>query len=152
MRVPRQERPGASTPNEWRVDVTGAGADAVSSQPRHPKRVNEPVVIRDVWCALDQARREDAPRTLAAAQDAVFHRYLPMARTLAGSVDVGGRVGDRAAADRAAEIGLAQAVLGWRRPDDLGFEFFAQIAIAAQLDRLPVQRPPSAGPVPSGAG
>ena len=45
---------------------------------------------------------------------------------------------DGADAERAAELGLAQAVLGWRRPDSDGFESFASIAIAAQLDRLPV--------------
>ena len=39
--------------------------------------------------------------------------------------------------ERAAEIGLAQAVLGWHRPDSDGFEVSARAAIASQLHRLP---------------
>ena len=93
---------------------------------------------RDVWQALAGARTDNAPRTLAAVQDAVFLRYLPMARTLAHRRDSGDRRVDGTAAERSAELGLAQAVLGWRRPDSDGFELFASIAIAAQLDRLPV--------------
>lgn len=83
---------------------------------------------------------------LTVAQKAVFRRYLPVARTLAGSVHRGDRPGDRAAADQAAELGLLRGVLGWRRPDDTGFELFAHIIIAGALDRLPVQRPGSGGP------
>lgn len=93
---------------------------------------------RDVWQVLAEARIDRARRTLAAAQDAVFRRYLPLARTLAHRRDSGGRPVDCADAEQAAELGLAQAVLGWRRPDSDGFELFASIAIAAQLDRLPV--------------
>ncbi|HEY5150103.1 MAG TPA: hypothetical protein VIJ23_09815 [Mycobacterium sp.] len=37
---------------------------------------------------------------------------------------------------QAAEVGLAQAMLGWRRRDGQGFELFAGITIAAQLDHL----------------
>ena len=85
--------------------------------------------------------RPDDPWTLTAEQAAVFRRHLPMARTLAGRVDRGDRPGDRAAADRAAELGLLQAVLGWRRPDGTGFELFAHVAIDAALDRLPDQYP-----------
>ena len=99
---------------------------------------HDSAATRDVWQVLAGARTDHAPRTLAAAQDAVFRRYLPMARTLAHRRDSGGRPVDGADAERAAELGLAQAVLGWRRPDSDGFELFASIAIAAQLDRLPV--------------
>jgi len=77
---------------------------------------HDSAATRDVWQVLARARIDHALRTLAAAQDAVFRRYLPMA----------------------AELGLAQAVLGWRRADGDGFELFAGIAIAAQLERLPV--------------
>ena len=93
---------------------------------------------QDVWSVLAQARARDAPWALAAAQDAVFRRYLPMARTLAHRRDSGGLPADCADAERAAELGLAQAVLGWRRADGDGFELFAGIAITAQLERLPV--------------
>ena len=103
---------------------------------RHSTRLNESVRIRDLWHVLDRARTDGASRTLAVAQDEVFRRYLPMARTLAAGVGAGGRPGGPAAAEQAAEIGLAQAVLGWRRSDSTGFELSAHIAIAAQLDRL----------------
>ena len=99
---------------------------------------NRDSATRDVWQVLAEARADHAPRTLAAAQDALFRRYLPLARALAHRRDAGGRPVDCAEAERAAELGLAQAVLGWRRPDSDGFEVFASIAIAAQLDRLPV--------------
>jgi len=86
---------------------------------------------------LAQARAGDAPWALAAARDAVFRRYLPMARAaLAHHSDPGGRPVDPLAAGPAAELGLAQAVLGWRQPDGAGFDLFVSIAIAAQLDRL----------------
>jgi hypothetical protein len=80
-------------------------------------------------------------RPQAAAQDAVFRRFLPMARTMATGPGDDGRPGDSAAAEQAAELGLAQAVLGWRRPDGRGFEVFARTAIAAQLSRLPTADP-----------
>jgi len=109
-------------------------------------------VIWDVWYVLATASTDHASRTLAAAQDTVFQRYLPMARTLAPSVDLGDPPVDSAAAERAAELGLAQDVLAWRRPDNTGFELFAHIAITAQLDRLPTIQPrrSSAPPTPGG--
>ena len=97
---------------------------------------------QDVWSVLAQARARDAPWALAAARDAVFRMYLPMARTLAHHNDPDGLPVDPLAAGPAAELGLAQAVLGWRRPDGAGFELFVSIAIAAQLDRHPAKRPP----------
>ena len=95
-------------------------------------------IRRDVWLVLAGSRTENALRTLAAAQDEVFRRYLPMARTLANRRDPGGPPVDCANAEKAAELGLAHPVLGWRRPDSDGFDLFASVAIAAQLDRLPV--------------
>ena len=86
---------------------------------------------------MARARTGDAPRTLAAARDAVFRRYLPMARALANSPGPERRPVDPVRAEQAAELGLAQAVLGWRRPDGGGFELFASIAVAAQLDSIP---------------
>ena len=104
-------------------------------------RPNAIAATRDVWSVLAQARAGDAPWALAAARDAVFRRYLPMARTLAHHSDPGGRPVDPLAAGPAAELGLAQAVLGWRQPDGAGFDLFVSIAIAAQLDRHPAKRP-----------
>ena len=111
-----------------------AGRATTRPQPQRDDRINQGAATRDVWHVLARARTDNTPRTLAAAQDAVFQRYLPMARTLANSPGTG-RSGERA--EQAAEIGLAQAVLGWRRPDSDGFEVSARAAIASQLHRLP---------------
>ena len=116
----------------------------------HDARIDDAAATQDVWYVLARARTDDAPRTLAAAQDAVFRRYLPMARTLANGPGTGDLPVDPAEAEQAAELGLAQAVLRWRRPDSGGFEVFARTAIASQLRRLPpansgdrpVYRPP----------
>jgi hypothetical protein len=115
--------------------VTSAAAATVKSDPRRDDRVNEVGLTRDLWHGLARARTDNAPRTLAAAQDAVFQRYLPMARTLAKNPVAGGRL-DPARAEQAAELGLAEAVLGWRRPDNDGFEMVARSAISCQLVRL----------------
>ena len=139
MRFAQRVRPGTRTP-----DLTLAnGGAAAGPEPHRGERV-DPVgqAVRDEWSVLAGAGTGDAPRTVAAAQDAVFRRYLPMARAWADSVGPGGRQVDQVDAVRAAEIGLAQAVLGWWRPDSAGFEFFAHIAIAARLDRLPTAPPP----------
>ena len=101
------------------------------------ERIDEAALIQDAWYVLARASTDDAPRTLAAAQDAVFRRYRAMAHRLANETDFGDRPVDPSDAERAAELGLAQAVLGWRRPDSGGFALFASVAIAAQPDRLP---------------
>jgi len=111
-------------------------------------RIADSAATQDLWCVLAQASTDDLPRTLAAAQDAVFRRYLPMARTLANGAGDGSRPVDPADAEQAAELGLAQAVLGWRRPDSSGFEAFARAAIASQLRRLSTTNP--AYPPPGG--
>ena len=138
MRFAQRQRPGAPTPD---LSPVHCGA-AVGPEPHRGDRLDQAAVIRDKWSALAAASTRDAPRTLAAAQDAVFRRYLPVAHALADSVGSSGRPVDPVDAVQAAEIGLAQAVLGWRRPDSAGFEFFAQITIAARLDRLPTAPPP----------
>ena len=124
------------------VELTGFGSGPVIRPgPDRAEQINESAVIRDVWYVLARASTGNAPRTLAAARDAVFRRYLPMARTLATEPGPGGRPVDPADAEQAAELGLAQAVLGWRRPDGAGFEVTARAAIAAQLRRLPAANP-----------
>ena len=110
------------------------------SRPEH-HRESDPVVaneaLQDVWSVMARARDGGSPQKLAVARDTVFRRYLPMARTLANAAGTELLPVDPVRADQAAEVGLAQAVLGWRRPDCGGFELFASIAIAAQLDRIP---------------
>lgn len=73
----------------------------------------------------------------ATAEDAVFRYYLPLARSLADAAAVGGTVGgaDLADLDQAAELGLAQAVLGWRGRSARGFERFARGMIMSRLRR-----------------
>jgi len=104
-------------------------------------RITDSAAIQDPWYVLARAGTDGASRTPAAAQDAVFRRYLPMARTLANGPGDGGRPGDPADAEQAAELGLAQAVLGWRRPDSGGFEVFARSAIASRPRRRPTGNP-----------
>ena len=124
------------------AEPTGFGGGAVMRPGRdRAERINESAFIRDVWYVLARASTDNAPRTLAAARDAVFGRYLPMARTLAITPGQGRRPVDPADAEQAAELGLAQAVLAWRRPDGDGFEVIARAAIAAQLRRLPAATP-----------
>ena len=66
----------------------------------------------------------------------VFRRFLPMARAVAaGTVPTGGPV-DPGAAERAADSGLATAVARWWSADGAGFDVFASITIAVELDRL----------------
>ena len=56
-------------------------------------RISDSAAIQDAWYVLARAGTDGASRTPAAAQDAVFRRYLPMARTLANGPGNGaGRV------------------------------------------------------------
>jgi len=155
----RQPNPNAPAIRPGAVNATG---DVVPPRdpvwlsavvrPEHRFRGDRPAAIaatRDVWSVLAQARAGDAPWALAAARDAVFRRYLPMARTLAHHSDSGGRPVDPLAAGPAAELGLAQAVLGWRRPDGAGFDLFVRAAIAAQLDGVPPGNPDRPGHRPA---
>ena len=94
----------------------------------------------DVWVTLARARASGSPRAVAAAQGVVFRRFLPAARTVAAdAVPAGGPVDPRAA-ERAAERGLAEAIAGWRSADGAGFDLFAMITIAVELDRLSASR------------
>lgn len=138
MRFAQRVRPSAPDP-----DLTSAvGPTGPNPKPRRGNQLDQAKAIRDEWSVLAAASTDGAPRALAAAQDAVFRRYLPIAHAVAGHPVPGDRQIDPIDAVQAAEIGLAQAMLGWRRPDSAGFEFFAQIVIAARLDRLPTAPPP----------
>jgi hypothetical protein len=93
---------------------------------------------QSLWDALAWARADYAPRVLAEAEDAVFRWYLPVARSLATGPAV--IAVDPVAVEQAAELGLAQAVLGWRRPDCGDFERFARGVIIERLQRFPAAR------------
>ena len=75
------------------------------------------------------------PRVLAAAEDAVFRFYLPLARSLAAGA--ASPAPDREGLEQAAELGLAQAVLGWRGSDPAGFERYAGYVVTARLQQFP---------------
>lgn len=83
-----------------------------------------------LWGELSKARAAHNPHPVADLEDAAFRFYLPMARTLAHSVD---ESVDPTMAEQAAELGLARAVLGWRQQTSDGFRGFARTTIAGQL-------------------
>jgi hypothetical protein len=100
----------------------------------------------DVWLVLARARTDGAHGASAAARDAVFRWHLPMARALANDPRPQSRPVDPAAAEQAAELGLAQAVLGWRHPNSHGFQAFALATVAARLRCLPTAHPDEPAP------
>jgi hypothetical protein len=120
-------------------------------EPDRAERINEAALIRDVWYVLARASTDNAPRTLAGRVGRGVPSVLPMARALATN-GPGSRPVDPADAEQAAELGMAQAVLGWRRPDSDGFEVIARAAIAAQLRRLPAATPEDRPGHPSPGG
>jgi DNA-directed RNA polymerase specialized sigma subunit len=104
--------------------------------------------VHQLWDALHQARTGQQPRALTRAEDALFRYYLPMARSMADQ-----HAPDNPDPDdlgQAAEVGLAQAILGWRHRAPDGFDRFARSAITAQLrrhDHLTRRgQPPPVGP------
>ena len=91
-----------------------------------------------LWDALARARAVDDPGALAAAEDGVFRFYLPLAHAIAR-----GWVSSAVLAIgvvRAAEVGLAEAVLACWQPGSRGFEAFARVVITAELRRLATTR------------
>jgi len=114
------------TPGDPVIASLPAGADP-------PDRARADSQAERLWDALARARAHYDPRLLATAEDAVFGFYLPLARTMTrGQVPGAGRDVDT---ERAAEFGLAEAVLRWRRSDGRGFEAHARVVIAAQQRR-----------------
>ncbi len=113
---------------------------------------------------LAGARAEGSPARIAAAEDAVFRHCLPMAVEMASAA---GEPSGAAELEQAAELGLAQAVLAWRRSDGFGFAQSARRSISHRLrmatapgwtaeapitpgrplDHLPANAIPQAGPV-----
>ena len=85
----------------------------------------------ELWDALARARSLYDPRVLAEAENRVFRFYLPLARTVAHARAAG--VARPVDAQRAAELGLAEAVLRWQRAAGAGFEAHARVVISAQL-------------------
>ncbi len=105
---------------------------------------------RELWSSLARARKSAAPGAVAAAEDAVFRLYLPMARSLAARTIAGSVFGTTP--EQVAELGLAQAVLAWRKADGDGFAAVARRCINGRLGGLTaeaiVRRGPMGGNLP----
>lgn len=94
--------------------------------------VVDPVAAQSLWDALNRARA--AAPVISKAEDAVFRLYLPVAQALARSRATQSM--DPDVAEQAAELGLAKAVLAWRRTDSAGFAAFAQAAVQSQIQHI----------------
>ena len=129
------------------VDTGAVDTGAVDTGAVDPEALDT-VAARSLWEALIRARA-DSP-VISAAEDAVFRFYLPLARATARSHAAWGV--DPDLAEQAAELGLANAVLAWRRADIFAFAAFARGAIRSQIrlitlrsTRDPRRRPQRAG-------
>ena len=89
-----------------------------------------------LWDALYLARAGKTRHSISDLEDAAFRLYLPMARTLVQTVNGDRPWADRVAAEQAAELGLAHAVLAWRQRTGGGFRRFARSTIIRGLGRL----------------
>ena len=90
---------------------------------------NDAETAKTLWEALIQARSQSP--VISAAEDAVFRFYLPLARATARTY--AGWAVDPDLAEHAAELGLANAVLAWRRADICAFAAFARAAMIRQM-------------------
>lgn len=129
------------TPNKVEVDRSTIPQQPTDSV--HAGWAGDPCRAQTLWDALILARATSP--VISAAADAVFRFYLPLAHTMArqhGHPNV-----DDGLAVQAAELGLANAVLAWRRQDSRAFTGFARGAITAQIRRTQDTRRP--GPWPS---
>ena len=106
-------------------------------EPDRADRFNGAAFTRDGWYVLAGARTANAPRTLAAARDAVFRRYLPMARMLATN-GPGSEPFDPVASERAAKC-------GWRRACSAGGE--GRVRRITRDTRHPVSDSPVRGAI-----
>lgn len=104
---------------------------------------------RELWSSLVRARKSAAPGGVSAAEDAVFRLYLPMARSLAARTTAGSVFGTTP--EQVAELGLAQAVLAWRKPDGDGFAAVARRCINGRLGGLTAEAIVRRGPMVEGS-
>lgn len=112
---------------------------------------DEPDAARaqELWSSLVWARTSAAPGAVSAAEDAVFRLYLPMARSLAARTTAGSVAGTTP--EQVAELGLAQAVLAWRKPDGDGFAAVARRCINGRLGGLTAEAIVRRGPMTDGS-
>ena len=110
--------------SETAVDSVAAGAVDPNDNDS-----NDAETAKTLWEALIQARSQSP--VISAAEDAVFRFYLPLARATARTF--AGWAVDPDLAEHAAELGLANAVLAWRRADICAFAAFARAAMIRQM-------------------
>jgi len=103
-------------------------ADPINADPINADSINAEAA-KTLWDALIQARSQSP--VISAAEDAVFRFYLPLARATARTY--AGWVVEPDLAEQAAELGLANAVLAWRRADICAFAAFARAAMIRQM-------------------
>jgi len=103
-------------------------ADTINADTINTDSINTETA-RTLWEALIRARSQSP--VISAAEDAVFRFYLPLARATARTY--AGWAVDPDLAEQAAELGLANAVLAWRRADICAFAAFARAAMIRQM-------------------
>ena len=123
-------RPVVQLPFFFGTDyVAVTSTDTTLLEYHHPA---DSAAAERLWDALYLARAGKTGQPVADLEDAALRMYLPMARTLARTV--GGEIpADRVSAEKAAELGLAHAVLAWRQRTSGGFRRFARSTIIRQL-------------------
>jgi len=139
-------RPGLAGRPMTRIDVGGGGSrmrdrsgvNAIPEQ-RDFEGGSASAVARRLWEALCRARNEQQPLSQAHLEDAVFGFYQPRARPLADAIVAEDT--DPDARGRAAELGLARAVLRWKTEDPEGFERFLRAYITSELRNTEDRRP-----------
>ena len=123
-------------------ESASAAGDDRGLEPSTTDPTIDATTAQNLWDGLIRARA-DSP-TISAAEDAVFRFYLPLAKALArGAV---GWAMDPELSEQAAELGLAKAVLAWRRPDCAAFISFARALMQSQIRQFsllgsPLPRP-----------
>jgi len=113
---------------------TAHDAEVTTTELRPPEHPADSLAAERLWEALSRARADEQQHRVADLEDALFRLYLPMALTLAHGVTYESST-ERLAAEQAAELGLAHAVLGWQQPTSGGFRRFARATILRQLNR-----------------
>jgi hypothetical protein len=152
MAAERGVRPWLAGHPMTRIDMGGGGSrmqdrsgvNAIPEQRDSPEQRDfeggsASAAARRLWEALCRARNEQQPLSQAHLEDAVLGFYLPRARPLADRIATEDT--DPDARGRAAELGLATAVLGWKTEDPERFERFLRASTASELRNTEQRRP-----------
>lgn|GEM_PF-4553020 len=129
-------------PTQPAPTMTAAFGASATAQPCQSWSVDQ-ATAHCLWDTLLRVRVDS--RAIGGAEDALFRLYLPFARAVAATPTADPV--DPELATEAAELGLATAILTWRRPHSAAFDAFARAAVESQIRRIPpaVRRRRSAG-------